>query len=355
MQIWIFHRYLQYASLLQKFVTVGTHNLNNIERTFKVEKHIPCTAAFFVLCCKINCLTNMEEIQITVIMGREKWAISIAKNQTFGDLRALVETKANVISGGLRLIHKGKTHSDNVILESISVTSGTKMMAMRTGKQVKDEEDKKRAAKLAADNAAALALKERVGSSVASSVDKSDGEDTKSGAKGDPVTDGSFVLLKKRTDIFRVNIEMEASIGDLKQQVAMIDGINAEPRDIRILGKGRMLTGEKSLKECGISSGSTLMILFNARHHDKQEASVQVTSITKEVNDLQAKTQSVQKKANKRLLNGVEITIARGELVDTVTRLKDNLASVRGDDERIPLLEKQLNEIEELIQNIVQE
>lgn len=292
----------------------------------------------------------MTEMRVFVIVGREKWEIPCTSATTFGQLRSSVEKKAGAVEGGMRLLHKGKSFSDESTLDQGNVIDGTKMMAMRTAKQGEAERDIEKLAALGKMEKDVLDIK---GHRDRGSAAPRTTSVTSNAILGDPEVDGtSWVLLIKGNSKFRVNIELSSSVLSLKERVSSIQAIGSKSRNIRLLFKGTFLKDTVSLEDCGVKSGVSIMLLFNARHHDEKDDVVEIDSILEKLSALEEKAKSVQSQASHRLLDSVDLSVAKGDLTETTNRLQDNVQSVRTEDSRKPELLRRLEAVDDIVKSL---
>lgn len=295
----------------------------------------------------------MTQINVMVIMGRQKWEFIGHEQMKFMELRHMVEAKAGTVEGGIRLLHKGKSLSDNETFASVNVTSGTKMMGLRTAKQREEEKNREKNAKLISNRTAMDELKDKVGKpeTEGASASSSTGGRT---LRGDAAIEGSdYVVLIKGKDKYRVNIDLSESVVAVKNKATSMEGIKSEARDMRLLFKGKFLQNDINLDEAGVKRGASLMLLFSARHHDAKEGFTEISSIEKKLEALEKETRAVASKANHRLLYGADLTVEKARLSEAVGTLKDNLFSVRKEDERRAELNRRLAEVEVTIEGLL--
>lgn len=302
---------------------------------------------------------KMSDLTITIITGKQRWDVKASSDMTFGDLRTQIEEREGTVAGGLRLICKGKSHPDQLKLSEAGVSNGSKMMVMRTSKQKEQEKDQEKRAKLRSDF---KSLSELRGQSSRISEQSADVAASSSqnkpvvkgcGILGDQKLDGvPSVLLIQGKNKYRVNIDMTESVVVLKQKAATMDGINSIASNMRLLHKGKFLKDGCSLAEYGVQDGSSLMLLFTAKHHDAKDDYIEVNSIKKKLDELEAKTKSAASQAEHRLLDSTDLAIKKSELQDVLSRLRDNLSSVRSEDERRASMERQLDVVEDLISRL---
>lgn len=290
---------------------------------------------------------KMSEITINVIKGRVAWQLSVSPEMTFAGLRKQVEEKAGAVDGGLRLLHKGKSFPDTATLLSAKVTTGTRMMALATAKQREADARKEKAIKAKTDNAAL----DTMGKSPASASSAASSPPIV--VRGDPEVPGQTnVVLVKGRDKFRANVELSISVGKLKTIAAGLEGMDAAARDMKLLFKGRFLDNSSLLSECGVKNSSSIVLLFGARHHDAKDARVELNSIELEISTLEKKVHSAIAKGKSRLLDSVDLALAKGEIFELFNRLKDNLHSVQGEEERKRSLEKRIASVEPAIEEL---
>lgn len=281
----------------------------------------------------------MAEFTIRVIKGRERWDIPVRPQTTFAELRKEVETRADAIEGGIRLLYRGKGIADDATLESANVTAGTRLMALSTEKQHKADDRTEKRSKAAQDSAALNAMRER---RVSTAGSEGSSPNQQRSLRGDPEVSGqSNVILVKGRDKFRVNVDLSASVGDLKVIASRLDGIDASPRDMKMLFKGRFMSDAVVLSDSGIHSGSSIMLMFGARYHDGLDAKADLTEIEEECSLLEDKVRQAVAKARGRLLDTVDLALAKGEVLDMFKSLKNRIESVKGHEEqRKSLLER---------------
>lgn len=294
----------------------------------------------------------MSQFSVTIIMGRQKLEVECTGTMTFGELRSNVESSAGTVEGGMRLLHKGKSFPDHVTLEYAKVGPGTKMMAMRTQKQRDDEKDKEKRGKLLKDARALDTMKDDMGKSSIDSGAASVAV-SRNTIRGDATIEGmTSVLVIKGTAKYRVNTPLSERVYSLKEKVAAMEDIKSEARDMRLLFKGKVLQDAQTLDGQGVKDGSPVMLLFSARHHDAKDDLAEIGSIQDKISELERKARSVASKAKHRLLDDVALSLAKGELLETLNRLKDNLVSVRSEDDRRDGLEKRLAAMDDVIENL---
>lgn len=282
---------------------------------------------------------RMSEIKVKVIKGQETVEVSINPEHTFGDLRRKAEKSFGVMEGGLRLLHKS---SESSTLSSGKVVNGTRMMALKTAKQANADDHAEKARR----DAEATSLRQAaVSQSTTAAASTSVAASGKPATRGHPEVAGqTHVLLIKGREKFRANVELSATVGDLKRIASGLDGMNAAARDMKMLFRG-VMKDEAVLSAIGIRSGSSIMLMFGARYHDANDARAELIGIEKEVDELQERVRVTISQAKSRLLEGVDLGLANGAIHDTIQRLKDNVESVRGEEERRGALEKRLESI----------
>lgn len=286
----------------------------------------------------------MESIVVKIIKGKETWEVTGSPETTFGDLRKEAEARAGAVEGGLRLLHKGKSLEDRTTLAAAKVTTGTKMMALATAKQREADARIEKATKSARESAAVDRMRERSAEKSAGSA--SNAVPSPATVCGDATVSGqTSVLLRKGRETFRANISLSSTVAQLKAHAAGLDGVEAQARDMKLLHKGRFLKDETSLQDCGVRDGATMLLMFGVRHHDKGEARIEMDQVEKEVGELEQKVQGVAAKARGRLLDSTDLALAKGEVLEIFERLKDNVVSVRGEDEGQKVLQERLRQV----------
>lgn len=295
---------------------------------------------------------TMADTIIFVTVGREKLEINASGDMTFGELRRVIEGRTGSVDGGLRLVHKGTSFPDTKTLCSAGVKSRTNMMALRTKKQIDARKDMEKREKLKRDQDSAVAMKERTRTKDTGSSSESP-RPLKQVVLGDDPVDGqtSVILIKGRSK-FRVNIDLSKSVASLKEKASVLDGMNGQPRDMKLLFKGKYLDDAKPLSEYDAKDGVSMMLLFSARHHDAKEDFAEVGRIEQKVAELEGKVRGLLSKVNHRFLDDVEKRIARGELEEESLRYKDNIGSVKSDDRRKPEIEAKLSEIAAMLDSV---
>lgn len=287
---------------------------------------------------------TMASIVVKIIKGKDTLEVNGSPAMTFGDLRKEAEARVSAVEGGLRLLYKGKSLDDRTTLAAAKVTSGTKMMALATPKQREADARDEKAAKAVRESAAVDAMRER--STEAASASASNASPITLAVGGDAKVSGqTSVLLKKGRETFRANLALNATVGELKIHAAGLDGINAEAGDMKLLHKGRFLKDDTSLGDCGVLDGATMLLMFGVRHHDKGDARIEMEQVEKEIGELEQKVTGVAAKARGRLLDSTDLALAKGQVLENYERLKDNLVSVRGEEERRKGLEGRLRQV----------
>ena len=293
----------------------------------------------------------MDSFIVRVSKGKDIIQADGSPDMTVGALRQQVESKAGMVDGGLRLLYKGKILNDASTLESAKVISGAKMMAMATAKQREADLQAEKSVKISQDNASLDAMRERSAegdsASASASASASNASPTNQEVRGDAAKAGQTkVLLKKGRERFRANVELSATIGELKVHAAGLDGMNAAARDMKLLHKGRFLSDDMSLAEAGLRDGSMMMLLFGARYHDKKDAVQDMKELENEIAELEGKFKGVASKARGRLLDSTDLALAKGQVLETYERLIDNLLSIRTEEEAKKSLEHRLRQIQ---------
>lgn len=287
---------------------------------------------------------DMESIVVKIIKGRETWEVTGSPETTFGDLRKEAEARSGAVEGGLRLLHKGRSLDDSTTLEAAKVSTGTKMMALTTAKQREADARIEKTAKSVRDSVALDGMREL--SAEKSAGSPSNAVPSPATVRGDAAVSGqTSVMLKKGRETFRANVSLSATVAQLKAHAAGLDGVDAQARDMKLLHKGRFLKDETLLQDCGVCDGATMLLMFGGRHHDKGDARIEMDGVEKEVGELERKVQGVAAKARGRLLDSTDLALAKGEVFEIFGRLKDNVGSVRGEDERRKVLEERLRQV----------
>lgn len=264
---------------------------------------------------------------------------------TFNQLRKLVEEKAGTVKGGLRLLHKGRTPDGNQSLSSVGVTTGTKIMALTTPAQRDADLRAKKAARLKQET---TALDELRGTTAAAGSASAAETVTRLAVRGDAALPGcTHVLLKKGRETFRVNITLSSTVGELKTRASGMKGIDARVQDIKLLSGGRFLGDDRAvLDECGVKDGGVLLVLFGVRYHDAADARAEMDKVERETGELEALARGVLAKKKGRLLDKAELAVERSRVVEMLERLRDNVAAVRGEDERRKNVEERLRKVD---------
>lgn len=288
----------------------------------------------------------MSEIVVKIIKGRQIWDIPCLASTTFDQLRRLVEDRAEAVEGGLRLIHKGRAPGGNQSLSSVGVITGTKIMALITPMQREADVRAEKKARLRHETGTLNELRERTNSAANSSVAEAS---DRPAVQGDIEVPGlTHVLLKKGRESFRVNVALSASVGELKMKVSTMNGIDAQMRDIKLLHGGRFLKDDRGvLENVGVKDGDVLMVMFGMQYHDAADARTEMGSIERETGELEALLKEVLAKRRGRLLDEAELAVEKSRVVGMLERLRDNAASVRGEDQRRRVIEGRLQKVED--------
>ena len=280
-------------------------------------------------------------------MGRQILEITCTSDTTFADFQVLAEKQSGIVDGGLRFLHKGSSSPQKTLAE-VNIKDGTKIMALRSAKQVAADKDKEKLAKLRKAEKDILQLKDSSGAKGVASSSSASASGTS--YVGDEKIEGaSHVILIKGKLRVRVNIDMSSSVWALKEKAASFQEIGSAPRNIRLMFKGGFLKDDSSLADCTVKSGASLMVLFTARHHDEVEDAAEMSSIEGKVQELEQKAKRIRSQLEHRLLDDVDLKVAKGELEEAVNRLRDNVESVRSIDARKATLLGTLNSVQDLI------
>lgn len=291
----------------------------------------------------------MSETIVKIIKGRQTWDVPCAPSLTFDQLCTLVESKAGAVKGGLRLLHKGRSPDGNQSLSSAGVAAGTKIMALITPVQRDADLRAEKAAQLKQE---AMTLDELRGMATPAAGSASAAETVvRLAVRGDEaVPDCAHVILKKGRESFRVNITLSSTVGELRRRASGVNGIDARVQDIKLLYGGRFLKNDHAvLGECGVKDGGVLMVMFGMRHHDAADAKAEIDNIERETEELEALVKGIVAKKKGRLLDGAELAVERSRIVRMLERLRDNVAAVRGEDERRSIVEGRLRKIDDSI------
>lgn len=308
-------------------------------KPYRYQTVCPCFASF------PSRSVTMDSFTVRISKGKDMVEIKGSPNMTVANLRHQAESGLGMVDGGLRLLFKGKFLDDGTTLTSAKVTHGAKMMAMASAKQREADLQAKKNARSAQDNAALDAMREQ-----SFGKDSASASNTSSSApavRGDEAIAGrSHVVLKKGREVFRVNIELSRTAGELKIQAAGLQGMNAESRDMKLLHRGRFLKDETLLMEAGVREGSAIMLMFGARHHDRKDAVEDMEHLEREVEELEGKVKGFVSKARGRLLDSTDLALAKGQVLEIYERLKDNLISIRTEERHKKDLEDRLRQVQ---------
>lgn len=306
----------------------------------------------------ISALVTMTDITISImIQGLQLQQLTIPSSSTFGALRRRVEEENGYTDGGLRLIHKGKIMGDDASLESGGVKTGTKLLFMRTAKQLQADKDAARRAKLQTPGTEGPANLSEARAAAASKADAQSSTSQSNSSKaitprGDAVIAGvAHVMLQNGRERIRINAGADVAVSTVRERAGMELGVSATA--IRLLGGGRFLKDGGSLGEAGVRDGASIMIMMSRGFHESQTKREDVGRVEKETAALAARVQGARKRAAHRLLEGGELLLVRGELRGEVGRLKGNLDASGDKDERKDKLLKQLAELEESIEELL--
>lgn len=292
----------------------------------------------------------MSKIEITVLFGRQKVQVEAEEAETFGEVRAAVEKQTGVVPHGIRLLHKGKTMADATVLQTAGVKTGTKLMAMRTQKQHAVEKQQNKLNALQSLEKPSVKPTDR---SEAQAVQHADQHPSTSRVIcGDDYIDGQcHVIVSKGRARYRINIELTALVKDVKERLCTMDGVDGVASNVRLLSKGKFLTDANALAEQGVKPGGTMMAMFNARHHDTQEARTYVARIADEVAHMETEIRTWLKQSQKRVITPEEVSLQRSTFTQDVRRVRDNLNTVHVSDERIDALQKRLDELDKMLED----
>lgn len=270
----------------------------------------------YVLCCirrRVQ-ISNFEmaSYNLTVICGKQSVAATVSSEDKICVLRQNVEQALGYVEDGIRLIFKGKSLSDTSTVQACGLQDGAKLMVLRTPKQLKAEREKEKQFK----------LQQVCSSSEAASNFTTFDTDQKPKILGDQEKPGTdFVVVKKGRDQYRVNAPKSAS--DVKKRIAvMIHTSNW--KEIRLLGAGKFLKDDDAIK-----SGTTLMMLFTAKHHDRQEEAVEVKKLEEEVGQIENRFTAIQKQAARRLKDRNDILFEKSQINQDIRRIRDNLELIQ--------------------------
>lgn len=256
----------------------------------------------------------MASCNLTVICGKQSVAASVFSEDKVSVLRQNVEQALGYVEDGIRLIFKGKSLSDMSTVQSCGLRDGAKLMALRTPKQLKAEREKEKQIKLKqVPSSSETVLK--------LSTSDTDQKPKILGDQEEPSTE--FVMVKKGRDQYRVNAPKSAN--DVKKRIAVMIG-TSNWKEIRLLGAGKFLKDDD-----GVKSGSTLMMLFTAKHHDRQEEAVELKKLEEEVDQVEKRFTALQKQAARRLKDRNDILIEKSQIDQDIRRIRDNLELIQDD------------------------
>lgn len=279
---------------------------------------------------------------ITVLFGREKLQVDVSEEATFADIRKQIESQKQLKDNGVRLIHKGKKMPDETSLQSLAITSDTKIMAMRTEKQHHADQLHARLAKFNAQQEQRPSKTEAPAESTG-----------KVKIGGDAlIPEQTCVIICEARLRFRVNVPLTATGHEVKQRYCQMSAKLIEPGDVRLLAGGRFIKDDATLTQCGVSDTATIMALMSSRHHDTRQQRDVVTKLASDVALLEEKVAALQRRTAGRLATPQEIAVVRSNLTQDVKVVRDNLNVGRVPDERRAPLRKRLDELDTLLDDL---
>ncbi|KAI0561952.1 Ubiquitin [Gracilaria domingensis] len=227
------------------------------------------------------------------------------------------------------------------------------MMALRTAKQRDEESAEAKSARLRAPHKSLAEMRaESSAGAAASSCAKTAPSSVQTILGDHPVEGIPSVLLIHGRQKYRFNVQLSDTVFTLKEKASTVQPMQSHPSNMRLLFKGKFLADEHTLEQVGAKCGSSFMLLFNAKHHDAVEDKQQISSIDDNLRQLEAKANALASQVEHRLLDTVDVAVKKTELNDTLHRLKDNLSSVRSEDQRRASMEQRLQTVEHIISRL---
>lgn len=287
----------------------------------------------------------MGIISLTVLYGKTQILLDVPSTRsTLGSVRKEVEKRFGLVENGVRLLFNGKTMSDVATLESAGIKSNAKLMAMRTMTQHKAEKEFEKRRKLSpvVENPARLEAepsksKSMTGSAISTRPKIGDAE-----IPGEP-----FIIVQKGRDKFRINISTSATVHEVKLRFASLDGVEAVACEVRLMSGGKFLKDEMTLNDYGVKEGATMMALFTARHHDRQEARSEMVKLADRVERLEREMSALNRSVEHRLATTDEIIVIRSQLLRDVELVRSNVSAVRGEEDKAKTLLKRLDALDD--------
>ena len=265
--------------------------------------------------------------KIIVTLGSEKYSIPYESGMTFEQLRKEVSEKSNLDSTTFRFLYKGRKVQDNDLLlpTDSEPPSLLKVMALRT-KSYHESQSKGTASR---GSSVGIGLYDALESAAATSNErKVQITATKPTApKGDNIADGAnFVVIRLGTARYHVLTTETMTVGQLKERLATMEGVNISNTEMNLIFKGSKCTSnDTTLTQLGVKRGSMLMLLASASHHDAVDARVELGKIRTSLIRLEARVKKLQREISRRLIDDAAIRARLSELDSEFVILKDQL------------------------------
>lgn len=272
----------------------------------------------------------MAQPQILVSLGKEKYTVPHDAGMTFGQLRERVAEQSGQDAASFRFICKGRSVKDNEAVATGDPPAILKVMALRSQKYHKQQGN---AVKKPASSSAGL---------TSALEDASKQEQRKvniatvrpAAPRGDTVApDAHFVVVRVGRDRYNVCVEATRSVRDVKERLSNMDGIVVRAADINLIFSGRQCRDDDTLGGLGVKRGSMMLMLAKARHHDANDAKVDLGKIKDAASRLEKQAGVLVRQFERRLTDMEGIRARLGEAEGEAAVLRDQLRNNRCEDD----------------------
>lgn len=286
-------------------------------------------------------------MHISVLYAKQRLEINIAPSDSLCAVRRKLENQLELADGGLVLLYKGKALSDQVTVRAAGIEDGKKIMAMRSRKQHVADKEREKEQKLTSG------VKKPVSGNGSSSSFRTFAQIAPV-KLGDPEIAGeSFIVVHERRRRIRLNLPLTATVREVKERLSSIAELGIENSAFRLIARGKLISDDNmTLSACSLKNGGVMMAVFTAEHYERQEALREMNRLEHEVERIEEDWTSLNKRAKNRLIDAEELILARSQLTENLSLIRDNIQGIRGEDERGVALVKRLNDINKALPDL---
>lgn len=290
--------------------------------------------------------------KIIVTLGSAKHTIPYCDGMTFLQLRTRVAESSGLDGNTFRFLYKGRKVQDSDLLIPANSTSPAllKVMALRT-KSYHESQSKGSSSR---GSSTGIGLADALEDATAKERTIQITTSKPSTPKGDEIpNDANFVVVRMGAARYHVLTEHIVTIGELKERLEGMDGIDIEKKEMNLIFKGsKCSSDELRLDVLGVKRGSMLMLLARAGHHDAIDARAELGKIRTSLIRLETRAKKLQREIARRLVDDAAIRARLGELDDETMVLKDQLGHNQTDEQAKKEANKCLDRTEQILDEL---